>query len=95
MDADAARLLEAENIVIGRGTFVYPILCISDKVRRVFCFESDSVQEWGLDQSDIQFIRFIDKTGTYRDSVLTRWLNNESQRALMLNYSEDNVALAT
>ncbi len=94
LDADAARLLEAENIVIGRGTFVYPMLCISDKVRRVFCFESDNVEEWGLDQSDIQFIRLMDKTGTYRDSVLTHWLNDESQRALMLNYSEDNLALA-
>lgn len=36
LDADTARLLEAENIVIGRGTFVYPMLCISDNVRRIF-----------------------------------------------------------
>jgi hypothetical protein len=34
-----------------------------------------------------------DKTGTYRDSVLKRWLNTAEQRALMLNYSEDNLAL--
>lgn len=94
LDADAARLLEAENIVIGRGTFVYPMLCISDNVRRVFCFESDGADEWGLHQSGIQFVRVIDKTGTYRDNVLKRWLNNKEQRALMLNYSEDNLALA-
>lgn len=93
LDADAARLLEAENIVIGRGTFVYPMLCISEHVRRVFYFEYDSADEWGLYQSGIQFVRVTDKTGTYRDSVLKRWLNNAEQRALMLNYSEDNLAL--
>lgn len=94
LDADTARLLEAENIVIGRGTFVYPMLCISDNVRRVFCFESDSAAEWGLDQSDIQFIHLIDKTGAYRDSILKRWLNNEEQREMMLNYSEDHLVFA-
>ncbi len=93
LDTDAARLLEAENIVIGRGTFVYPMLCISDNVRRVFCFESDGAEEWGLNQSGIQFIRVVDQTGKYRDSVLRRWLNNAEQRALMLNYSEDNLAV--
>jgi hypothetical protein len=93
LDADAARLLEAENIVIGRGTFVYPMLCISEHVRRVFYFEYDSADEWGLYQSGIQFVRVTDKTGTYRDSVLKRWLNTAEQRALMLNYSEDNLAL--
>ena len=94
LDADAARLLEAENIVIGRGTFVYPMLCISEKVRRVFCFDSDSADEWGLDKSDIQFVRVVDKTGTYRNSVLKHWLNNEEQRRLMLNYREDELAFA-
>ena len=95
LDADAARLLEAENIVIGRGTFVYPMLCISEKVRRVFYFETDGADEWGLYQSGIQFVQVIDKAGTYRDSVLKRWLNNAEQRALMLNYSDANLALAT
>lgn len=94
LDADAARLLEAENMVIGRGTFVYPMLCISEQVRRVFYFESGSAEEWGLYQSGIQFIRVIDKAGTYRDSVLKRWLNTTEQRALMLNYSENHLALA-
>jgi len=79
--------------VIGRGTFVYPMLCISEHIRRVFYFESDSADEWGLYQSGIQFVQVIDKAGTYRDSVLKRWLNNAEQRALMLNYSEDNLAL--
>jgi hypothetical protein len=91
LDADCARLLEAENIVIGQGTFVYPMLCISDNVRRVFFFESARLREWGLDESKIQFVRVVDKVGTYRDSVLKRWLNNNEQRALMLNYSEDQL----
>ncbi len=94
LDEDTARLLEAENIVIGRGTFVYPMLCISDNVRRVFCFESDSAEEWGLDQSPIQFIRVSDQTGGYRDTVMKRWLNNAEQRALMLNYSEAHLSFA-
>ena len=94
LDADTARLLEAENIVIGRGTFVYPMLCISDNVRRVFCFESDSAAEWSLDQLAIRFIHLVDQTGTYRDSILKRWLNNEEQRQLMLDYSEDNLVFA-
>jgi len=93
LDADAARLLEAENIVIGRGTFVYPMLCISDNVRRVFFFDSDGAEEWGLHQSAIQFVRVTDQTGAYRDSVLKHWLNNEEQRTLMLNYSEDNLSV--
>lgn len=93
INEDAARLLEAENIVIGRGTFVYPMLCISDNVRRVFCFESDNARDWGLDQSDIRFVRVTDKGGAYRDTVLKCWLNNKEQRSLMLNYSEDNLAL--
>ncbi|MEK0428764.1 MAG: hypothetical protein RL001_1291, partial [Pseudomonadota bacterium] len=58
-------------------------------------FESDSADEWGLYQSGIQFVQVIDKAGTYRDSVLKRWLNNAEQRALMLNYSEDKLALVT
>ena len=79
--------------MIGRGTFVYPMLCISDNVRRVFCFESDGAEEWGLNQSGIQFVRVVDKTGQYRDSVLRRWLNNAEQRALMLDYPEDHLAV--
>ena len=94
LDADTARLLEAENIVIGRGKFVYPMLCISDNVRRVFFFESNSAQAWGLDKPEIQLIRLIDKAGIYCDSALKRWCNNDEQRTLMLNYSEDQLDFA-
>ena len=80
--------------MIGRGTFVYPMLCISDNVRRVFCFESDGAAEWDLDRSDIRFVHLVDQNGTYRESILKRWLNNEEQRQLMLNYSEDNLVFA-
>lgn len=36
----------------------------------------------------------IDKAGIYRDSVLKRWCNNDEQRTLMLNYSEDQLDFA-
>jgi hypothetical protein len=88
---DMECILSAENIVIGYGTFVYPIICLSNKIRKVFFFEKNQIEEWGLDKSKIQFTRLVDSNGGYRNSVLKRWINTDDQKDLMLNYPEENI----
>lgn len=93
LQQDTARLLNATNIVIGRGTFIYPMLCLSNKVSHVFYFEENGADEWGLEESKIRFIKLVDTEGEYKNTVLSRWLNTDAQRVLMLNYPEEKIAI--
>jgi hypothetical protein len=69
------------------------MLCLSNKVRQVFYFEENGADEWGLEESKIRFIKLVDTEGEYKNTVLTRWLNTDAQRSLMLNYPEEKIAI--
>ena len=97
--SDIEFLCRAKNLVVGRGTFIYPVLCVSPNIQRVFffeeeptyCFDDNQRIMWGLDKSSIEFTTVRDVTGIYRADILTRWTNSEEQRELMLTYDEKNL----
>jgi hypothetical protein len=91
---DVEVLLRAKNLVIARGTFIYPILCISKYIEQVFYFEVDEHSLWGLQNSPIQFHKCIDLGETYRETILTEWKNNAEQNALMLDYPEAHINIS-
>lgn len=88
---DIEVLLRAKNLVIARGTFIYPILCISKYIDQVFYFEVDEHSLWGLQNSPIHFHKCTDLGDTYRATILTEWKNNTEQNALMLDYPESQI----
>jgi hypothetical protein len=88
---DVEVLLRAKNLVIARGTFIYPILCISKYIEQVFYFEVDEHSLWGLQNSPIHFHKCTDLGKSYRTTILTEWKNNAEQNALMLNYLESYI----
>jgi hypothetical protein len=88
---DVEVLLRAKNLVIARGTFIYPILCISKYIDQVFYFEVDEHSLWGLQNSPIHFHKCTDLGETYRATILMEWKNNAEQNALMLDYPESQI----
>lgn len=88
---DLEALCRAEHLVIGRGTFIYPLLCLSQRIKRVFVFEDDQRRTWGLENAPIEFIHVVDRTGMYKADVLTFWTNTEEQLKLMLTYGEEDL----
>jgi hypothetical protein len=91
---DVEVLLRAKHLVIARGTFIYPILCISQNIEQVFYFEVDEHSLWGLQKSPIQFHKYVDVQGTYRSTILTNWKNDVEQNQRMLEYSENSIQSA-
>ena len=92
---DIEVLLRAKYLVIARGTFIYPILCISQNISQVFYFEVDEHSMWGLQNSPIHFYRYVDLGRRYRDSILIDWKNDAAQNALMLEYGETNIGISS
>lgn len=90
---DIEVLLRAKNLVIARGTFIYPILCISKNIDQVFYFEIDEHSLWGLQNSPIHFHRCIDLESTYRSTILVEWKNDAEQNAMMIDYAEANIRI--
>jgi hypothetical protein len=91
---DIEVLLRAKNLVIARGTFIYPILCISKNIDQVFYFEVDEHSLWGLQNSPISFHKCIDLGGSYRSTILTQWENDTQQNELMIAYEETQISIS-
>lgn len=89
---DLQTLYRAQNLVIGRGTFIYPILCTSLNIRTVFAFEDTHAPRWGLKGPTVR--QFRDRGGSYAP-VLSRWGNKPRQRQLMLDYPEGEIEEVT
>lgn len=88
---DLEVLLAARNLVIARGTFAYPIVAMSPRVRQVFTFDHyQTVSKvdllWGQRIEGVQLHTVNDREGTYRDFVLANWKNSPEQRQMMLQY---------
>ena len=90
---DIEVLLRAKHLVIARGTFIYPILCISQNIQQVFYFEVDEHSLWGLQNAPIEFHKYIDVDGTYRSTILTDWKNDAEQNARMVEYPEASISI--
>lgn len=90
---DIEVLLRARNLVIARGTFIYPILCISKNINQVFYFEADEHSLWGLQNSPIHFHKYIDLNGNYLRTIMTVWKNDATQNALMIDYPENQIGI--
>lgn len=82
---DVVALLEAVNVVAGRGTFVPAVAGLSPFCRRVYYFEDKcSVVP---PKSGITLVRVADHEGRYRREVLSgNWENSRAQRDLMVSY---------
>ena len=105
--ADLDVLSKASAIVISRGTFASGILCINDKLRTVYCFnsgaEDDAIMKlqtlnhfYGKQGSTLSPVMFevIDEIGFYFDKICSgNWINSTFQRRLMLSYPSRNLAI--
>lgn len=91
---DIEVLLRAKSLVIARGTFIYPILCISKNIEQVFYFEVDEHSLWGLQNSPISFHKCGDLGGSYRSTILTQWKNDAQQNELMITYHETQISIS-
>ena len=89
---DLETLAEAEYLVIGRGTFIYPVLCLSNNIRRVYSFEHDERRVWGMQDTPIEFVIVEDEFGGYKDDILKNWKNTEEQNKTMLEYPEEHLS---
>ena len=88
LEEDMAILSGAHTVVAGRGTFIPAITGLSPHTATVYCFEDDS-----LFRLDVNLRVVRDNKGEYVESTYRRnWRNTDEQRALMLNYSAENLA---
>lgn len=92
LEEDLHLLLRARSLVASLGTFIPAVLALSGNVRRVLCFGGLWHAESLRQQADVFLVR--DRDGHYSRSVLAaNWRNDESQRALMLDYPEAALGL--
>ncbi|QEP42029.1 hypothetical protein D5085_02060 [Ectothiorhodospiraceae bacterium BW-2] len=91
---DIAILAAAEHLVIGRGTFTYPLICLSKVVKTVYYFQIDKTAVWGLERSDIKFVLIQDINGNYQQTILANWRNTPEQRQQMLTYPQHYLRIA-
>lgn len=89
LKGDIEILARATSIVIGRGTFIYPIICMSSNIRSVYYFHNESSTSWGLNNKNINFYAINDLVGNYASEVLSFWKKSPAQLALMLSYPEE------
>jgi hypothetical protein len=91
LESDLHILSRASNLVIGRGTFIYPLLCLSKNIKNVYCFEHHSFDYWGIGQTDIKLRLVKDREGSYVTDIFSYWSNSPEQARLMLEYPEENL----
>lgn len=105
--SDLKVLSKASALVMSRGTFAFGILCINDKLRTVYCFnssaEDDSMMKLHTSSyfygeqnptRDPVIFEVVDVTGVYFNSICSgNWLNSALQRQLMLSYPAENLSI--
>lgn len=105
--SDLDVLRKASALVMSRGTFAFGILCINDKLRSVYCFNSSAEHDSLMKLHALSYFygernpirrpvmfEVVDTTGVYFDSICSKnWFNSGFQRQLMLSYPVDNLAI--
>jgi hypothetical protein len=89
---DVRLLLSARRLVTSRGTFAHMIAHLSERLQRLYHFESGEENMEVLRGLGVEIIKVIDVKGEFRAKVLTQWSASTEQRALMLSYSAENLA---
>ena len=81
---DLRFLLSAGRIVAGRGTFLRMTSHLSDRLRRIYFFEEDSLS---LCEMGVDVVKAVDADGEFKSKVIRdNWTNSLEQRALILSY---------
>ncbi len=90
LQEDINYLLRAETVAVGRGTFMQGVLALSKNIKRIYSFESSSLNsQWKINAEQIEV---VDVKKEFVKNILKRnWINSDMQRELMLSYSENNL----
>ena len=92
LKTDLQTLFAARNLVASRGTFIPAVVGLSKNIRRVYFFEDKFVMQ--PPKSGIELWKVEDSGGFFKEQVLSgNWENSSSQRALMVEYPEENLSL--
>jgi hypothetical protein len=98
LKSDIEHLLMAQNLVIARGTFIMPIIGISDNIKNIYGFCcGNSLRHWASNSKidpnkQITVKMYKDINGQYSD-ILNSWSNSEQQRQKMLEFSADKMEM--
>lgn len=92
LNDDLARLLGAQNLVAGRGTFSPAVAGLSPHCKKVFFFEDKC--SLVPSKPGVEMIRTFDHRGQYRSAVLNNnWENSPTQREMMITYPESSLTM--
>ena len=78
-----ATILSAQNLVIARGTFAYPLVALGTGPKNVYSFGSSEFELWGFSTSRVAVHQFDERSHLYRLLVTRKWKNTRFQRVLM------------
>ena len=92
LEDDIRLLLSARRLVVSRGTFAHMIAHLSERLQRLYFFESSEENMEVLRALGVEIVRVIDIKGEFKAKVLTEWRGSSEQRALMFSYSAENLA---
>jgi hypothetical protein len=94
LKSDIEHLLMAQNLIIARGTFIIPIIDISDNIKTIYGFCEDGLKKCKSSSNKFNFKvnMYKDGNGQYQD-ILKSWNNSEEQRQKMLEYPVDGIEI--
>ena len=91
--SDVERLMGAECLVCGWGTFAPVVANLGGNLKKVYTFNKYPPL---IDIPNVEFIKILDRKGTYSEKILSRnWENSPEQRSLMISYPEDYLCFET
>ncbi|MCP9926409.1 hypothetical protein [Cyanobium sp. CH-040] len=83
---DLSVLLNARNLISGKGTFCSAVSALSRHLRTVYCFDRE-FKSWG--NKKVKALSFADRAENYiRQIYAGNWRNSPEQRRLMVNYPD-------
>ena len=92
LNEDLTKLLGAQNLVAGRGTFAPAVAGLSPHCKKVFFFEDKCALV--PSKPNVEMIRIVDHSGQYRSAILkNNWENSPAQREMMMTYPVSSLAM--
>jgi hypothetical protein len=93
---DIKVLVAAKALVMGRGTFMWGVLCFNCAIETLYTFGEQALDAVLPQEPGRRISHYIaeDNTGQYNRSVMqNNWQNSEDQRRLMLSYPVSKLVL--
>jgi hypothetical protein len=88
---DVRKLLSAQTLVAGRGTFIPGAVALGDNLKTLYCFDSRLDL---LGQGGVAYHVIKDRNRHYVNSIQQcNWTNSPEQRDLMVSYPESELEL--